>query len=326
MKKISALLLAVVFVLAAGAQAFAAQYEINIAIHTYGNEANETLTAEYFKKIVEERSKGEIVVKNFPNGTLGTELENVAQIKTGEVECALLSANAYQQIIPEYEVTGLPFSFPSAAAVDEYWAGEFAPVIAEALATRNNTVMYGLLHRGARMLTASREVKTPADVSGLKLRVPEIKSWITVWQALGALPTPINLNEVYAALQTRVVDGQENPIDTIYGAKIHEVNKFVMETGHLYSCFYWTYNKDFIEGLPADMRKLVEDATLEALKWGNDNVAKNEVKIIEQMKAEGATLIPVDKKAWMDAAKPGVIEALKTFNPDAAKVVMQYLN
>ncbi len=186
--------------------------------------------------------------------------------------------------------------------------------------------MYGLLHRGARMLTASREIKTPADVKGLKLRVPEIKSWITVWQALGALPTPVNLNEVYAALQTRVVEGQENPIDTIYGAKFHEVNKYVMETGHLYSCFYWCYNKEFIDNLPADIKKIVEDATVESLKWGNENVAKNEVKIVEEMKKQGTIFVPVDKKAWMAAAKPGVIEALKTFNPDAAKIVMQYLD
>lgn len=323
MKKMIAVVLAVSLLLAAGLRADAV--EINIAIHTFGNEANEALTSEYFKKILEERSNGAFSVNVFPNGTLGTEVENIAQMKSGEIECALLSANAFQQLIPEYEATGIPFSFPSAASVDAYWSGPLGDVMKAELDKRNNTMLIGLLHRGPRMLTATREIKTPAELKGLKLRVPEIKSWITVWKSMGALPTPVNMNEVYTALQTRVVEGQENPIDTIYGAKLPEVQSHTMLTEHLYSCFYWTYNTQWFNKLPADQQKLVMDCTVEALKWGNDNIAQIEKDLIEKMKSEGNIIVPVDKKEWMAAARDGVIEAAQTLHPDARAALMENL-
>ncbi len=325
MKRTTLLLLAALLAVAVPSRIQAGQYEINIAIHTMGNEANEAQTSRQFKKLVEERSKGAITVNSYPNGTLGTEMENIAQMKTGEIECALLSSAAFQQLIPEYEATSIPFSFPTAQSVNDYWDGPLGDTMKAELVKRNNTLFYGILHRGPRMLTANRAIVTPAELKGLKLRVPEIKSWITVWKALGTLPTPVNMNEVYTALQTKVVEAQENPIDTIYGAKFPEVQSHTMLTEHLYSTFFWCYNKNFLDKLPADLKKIVVDATKEALDWGNSNIAQQEKTLIEKMKKEGNIIVPVDKKAWMEAAKPGVIEAAQSLHPDARAELMKNL-
>ena len=317
--------LMVAALLAIQIQAFAGTYEINIAIHTHGNEINEALSAKKLKELVEERTKGDITVNYYPSGQLGTEMENIAQIKTGEIECALLSSAAFGMIIPDYEAPSIPYAFPSSDAVKEYWDGPVGAIAKQELQKRNNILFFGTLARGPRMLTANRAIPTPAELKGLKIRVPEIKSWITVWHSMGALPTPVNLNETYTALQTRVVEAQENPIDTIFGAKFHEVQTHTMLTEHVYAYFYWCYNQAFFERLPKNYQDIVTEATAEALAWGNSNIARLEQELIAKMVEQGNIMVKVDKPAYMEAAKNGVIEAAQVLAPEAKAVVMKHL-
>lgn len=319
------LVMSAIFVAAFAVSALAGQkFEINNAIHT-AESTNEFKVAEMFKKLVEERSGGEIAVNNFPNGTLGTEIENLAQLKTGEIEMAVLGSAGSQQLLPEYDATCFPFGFPDVESVEAYWNGPVGVTMREVLISRNNTRLLGLLRRGPRNLTANKAINSPDDLKGLKLRVPENKTWVAVWGSLGALTTPVNWSETYTALQTRVVDAQENPIETIYSGKINEVQSHVMITEHLYVHFYFSMGSRFYDSLTPEYQKIVNDAAAEAIAWGNNNVAVIEKELLAKMEQEGTKVVRINKQEWMAASKDGIVNASKDLVPEAREALMEQL-
>lgn len=299
-------------------------YEINIGIHT-SKGSNENFTLERFKELLEERSEGAFKVNLFPNGSLGTELENLEQIKTGEIQMGLFGDNLTGQLASEFDPTIIPFLYEDLEDVYDVWNSKIGELINDAVEERGNQMVVTVQSRGTRKLTTSKEVKTPADVAGLKVRIPEISSWVTVWKGLGANPTPINLNEVYSALQTGIVDGQENPYELIYTNKFYEVNKNIVLTDHISGIFKWTINKDFYNSLPEDLQKLLMDTAKECTEWGDAQLDEQEAKIVEELKAAGVKFIEIDKKEWKKAARAGIDEAVKTLDPDVRTLVEEYL-
>lgn len=300
-------------------------YEINVGIHTSSG-SNENNTLERFKELLEERSDGAFEVKLFPNGALGTELENLEQIKTGEIQMGLFGDNLTGQLASELDPTIIPFLYEDLQDVYDVWDGEIGEKINEAIEERGNQMVVAVQSRGTRKLTASKDVESSADIEGFKVRIPEITSWVTVWKSLGANPTPINLNEVYSALQTGVVDGQENPYALIYTNKFYEVNKNIVLTDHINGIFKWTINKDFYEGLPEDLQKLLMDTAKECTEWGDKQLAEEEAKIVEELEAAGVTFTEIDKEEWRKAAKPGIDEALKELDPAVQALVEEHFD
>ena len=326
MKKFTVCLPLLVFLLVSGAAAFSGQtFEINHASHVQSG-SNENRVSEMFKKLVEERSKGAIVVKNFPDAVFGTEMENLGQIKSGEIEMTVLGIVGPQQMVPEYDATSLPFAFPTIEAVEEYWSGPLGVKIRELMLQRNNAVLLGLLRRGPRNLTANKAIASPSDLSGLKLRIPEVATWVTIWKSMGALPTPVNWSEVYTSLQAGIVDAHENPIETTYIGKINEVQSHLMLTEHLYLHFFYIMNNKFYENLPADYQILIVDALKEATDWGNKIGEQEEQEILKKMEKDGLTVVRVDKQMFMQAAMDGILEAANTLTPEAREVVVRLLN
>jgi tripartite ATP-independent transporter DctP family solute receptor len=201
----------------------------------------------------------------------------------------------------------VPFLFPGYDAVNKVYQGKLGEKLNEALVKSGNLRILGLSRRGARLLTANKAITTPADVKGLKLRVPEIPQWVTVWKELGALPTPVAWPEVFTALQTGVVNGQENPILQIYEGKLYEVQKFVMMTEHISSYFHWVANEKFLQGLSPANRALVERVVKDAADWGSTKQADKSAEqraIME--KQHGVKFVEVDKAKFAQAARPAI--------------------
>ena len=303
--------------------AAAKTYEISIPTH-FNAGTTEFFAVERFQKAVEEGSKGRIKIKTFPGSALGSEMENLEQVKTNLVQMSVFGDLLTSQLAPEFDPTVVPFIFPNVEEVYAYWNGPMGPKIQNALETRGNQILIGLQKRGARMLTASKAINTPAELAGIKLRVPEIPSWVHVWKGLGALPTPVAWAETYNALQTRVVDAQENPISNIYVAKIYEVNKFVMRTDHLVNVYHWTINKDFLNGLPADLKKLVLDSAKEACDWGDKQIDNREKELFELLKKEGVTFVDVNKQLFINAARPFVEQLAEKWDSGARDAIKKY--
>jgi tripartite ATP-independent transporter DctP family solute receptor len=158
---------------------------------------------------------------------------------------------------------------------------------------------------GYRHITNNkRPIKTPADLKGIKLRVPEGKWRVRMFQEYGANPSPMKFSELFTALQTGVMDGQENPLTQIYSAKLQEVQKFLSLSGHVYTPAYLTTGKRHYESLPADVRKILEDTAKETQAFVYATAGKADTELLEKLKQSGIQINEVDRDAFIAASKP----------------------
>ena len=308
-----------------GAERAGKVYEINFGIHT-STGSNEVYALERFKSLLEERSEGRFNVKLFPNAALGSELENLEQVKTGEIQMAIFGDNLTGQLAAKYDPTIIPYLYESLEDTYKVLESDIGALINKEVETRGNQMIVAYQSRGARNLTTSRNVRRPADVAGLKLRIPEITSWVTVWRALGANPTPIALAEVYSALQTGIVDGQENPLDLINTNKFYEVNRNIVLTEHIWGVFKWTINLDFYKSLPADLQEMLVSTARECAAWGDERIAQHEQNIRKNLEAAGINFIQVDKAEFLKAAVPGIRAVANTMDPAVRDMVLSRIN
>jgi TRAP-type transport system periplasmic protein len=158
---------------------------------------------------------------------------------------------------------------------------------------------------GERHLTNNkRPIKVPADLAGIKLRVPEGKWRVKMFQAYGANPSPMKFSELFTALQTGVMDGQENPFTQIYSAKLQEVQKYLSLSGHVYTPAYLTVGKTKWDSLPPDVRKILEDTAKETQAYVYEQAAKDDAELLGKIKQAGVQVNDVDKDAFIAASKP----------------------
>jgi len=271
-------------------------------------ETVEVMAAEEFKRIVEERSEGRITVNIFPGGALGGERDNIEQIQLNEVQITNIGDLLPTLLAPTYAAPTVPFIFPDIEAVREFWNGEVGQKKREVIEASGVTVI-GLQKRLPRNLTANRPIRAVEDLAGLKLRVPDIASWVRIWTHLGAIPTPIAWAEVYMSLQLGVIDAQENPYAEIVTAKLFEVQDYLMQTEHLTAANHWIASKEFMDGLSAEDRDLILQAAEEAIAWGDAKTDEKGAEWLQEIKNQGMEVIEVDKEAFREAAWPA-IEAL----------------
>jgi tripartite ATP-independent transporter DctP family solute receptor len=157
---------------------------------------------------------------------------------------------------------------------------------------------------GFRQITNSkRPIRTPADLAGIKLRVPGGKWRVKMFQAYGANPSPMKFSEVFTALQTGVMDGEENPFTQIYSAKFQEVQKYLSLTGHVYTPAYLTVGKAKWESMPADVRKILEDTAKETQAYVYETAAKDDDELLGKLKAAGMQVNEADKDAFIAASR-----------------------
>jgi len=283
-----------------------AKIDVTVVMHNARNEEIVWGIANRIKADLEKGSNGEMAVK-----LLGPEVGGERDLQEGtsrnEFQIFQSGDMAVSTYGVKYAVMAVPFLFPGYDGVNKVYQGKLGEKLNQALVASGNLRILGLSRRGARLLTASKAITTPADVKGLKLRVPEIPQWVTVWKELGALPTPVAWPEVFTALQTGVVNGQENPILQIYEGKLYEVQKFVMMTEHISSYFHWMANEKFLQGLSPANRKLVESVVKEAADWGSTKQAEKSAEqraIME--KQHGVKFVEVDKAKFTQAARPAI--------------------
>jgi tripartite ATP-independent transporter DctP family solute receptor len=325
MRKQLIVLLLLAFVLVSSSFVMAAdQVVLDFAIHT-APQTEAHLAAIRFKELVEDRSNGSIKVNLFPGAALGGEKDNIEQLKTGQVALAIFGDILPSLLAPEVSPTVIPFIYPNVEEVYAAWEGELGDLMKEKIMERGNMMVVGLQRRGARHLTANKLVKSPEDLKGLKLRVPEIPTWVTLWKAVGAQPTPVAWPEVYSALQTGVVDGQENPYSNIYAAKLYEVQDYVMETGHLQNVFHWALSLPVYKKLTPYQQQIVLTSAKEAAEYGDKLALEMLSDFKAKVKAEGMEIIEVDTSLFRAKAKPVIEEMAKNdWDPKVWEYIKKY--
>ena len=223
------------------------------------------IAMEVFKSEVARLSKNTIQVDLFPGNTLGGAFEQVDQLRTGQIQMAWGGLSFYDKLVPEFAAAALPFSATSMHQAICQIEGDLGRYLEERAAEKG-ILLFGLGNIGARHVTNNRRpIKTVEDLRGLKIRTPSGDAWNLTFRAVGANPTPIDIGELYQALQQGLVDGQENPYDNMLVRKFFQVQKYVSNTGHFFDWSGYMVNKAAFEQLKPEQQKAVKDAMFAAV-------------------------------------------------------------
>jgi C4-dicarboxylate-binding protein DctP len=264
--------------------------------------------AEKFKELAEKYTDGKVKVEVFPNSSLYKDKEELEALQLGAVQMLAPSLAKFGPIgIKEFEVFDLPFILPDKAALRRVTDGPLGKKLFTLLEPKG---MVGLAYwdNGFKDMSANKPLHMPEDFRGLKIRIQSSKVLEAQIRALGAIPQVMAFSEVYQALQTGVVDGAENPPSNIYTQKMHEVQKYIMESEHGYVGYAVIVNKKFWDGLPQDIRPQLEKAMQEATEYTNSIAQKENDDALEAIKKSGLSqvipLTPEEKQAWRTALRP----------------------
>ncbi|MGQ7248493.1 TRAP transporter substrate-binding protein [Halomonas sp. V046] len=297
--------------------------EMAIAIHTDPSHAMFKI-GERLKANIEEQTGGDISVTLL--GTeVGGERDHLEGASYGEYDIALGGSMPMTLYAPEFSAADLPFVYDSSAQARKIYEGDIGEALNQSLIAKGNMRLVGLSARNPRNLTSNSPVTTPDDVSGVRMRVPEIAPWVTVWGEIGALPSPIAWPEVYTSLQTGVIDMQENPVDNIVAGKLFEVQDYLSRTEHVYSFFHWLMNEDFYQGLSEDNREIVLAAIDEATAWGDELVSQGQAELYQQLEERGMEIIEPDVEAFRADARPAVETIAEDYDPAVRDYVLSLL-
>jgi tripartite ATP-independent transporter DctP family solute receptor len=263
-----------------------------------------------FKQLVAERSNGRIEVLIHPSNAMGDERSTFEMLSAGSVEYGAVGTNDISTFFPKYFICEVPYVFSSQDDFWKFWNGpgkELSAIIEKQRAVRTE----GVIFRGARYLTANRPVNSVADVKGLKMRLPSVKSWFKVWESFGALPSTIAFGEVYMALKTGVVEGQENPPETILNYKFYEAQKYLIATEHVYSAARILSSAKWWNTLKKEDQELLAKAMQEAVAFANGITKDGDTQFVKKLQENGMTLINVDKTAFKRGAQPIIDQMAK---------------
>jgi tripartite ATP-independent transporter DctP family solute receptor len=298
-RKLSALLGAILGVFALQA---AAQTEIKFG-HVGEPSSLFAKSAEEFAKRANAKLGGKAKVVVYGSSQLGGDKELLQKLKLGTVDMALPSTVMSSEV-DLFGVFEMPYLVKDRKHMQRIEKDIVWPTLAPA-AEKKGLKVIAVWENGYRHITNSkRPINGPDDLKGIKLRVPEGKWRVKMFQAYGANPSPMKFSEVFTALQTGVMDGQENPFSQIYSAKFHEVQKHLSLSGHVYTPAYATVGAKKWATLPPEVRKVLEDTAKETQAYVYETAAKDENDLLAKMKAAGIQVNEVNKDAFIAASKP----------------------
>jgi tripartite ATP-independent transporter DctP family solute receptor len=223
-------------------------------------------------------------------------------------------------MVPVAAINGIAFAFPTYADVWMAMDGELGAYLRASIEKTGLVVFDKIFDNGYRQITSgTKPINTPADLQGFKIRVPGAALWVSMFKGLGASPTTINFSEVYSALQTKIVDGQETPLVTIDSAKLYEVQKYCAMSNHMWDGFYFLANRKSLAKLPEDLQKLVRDTMNAVALQERDDSAKQAVALKSQLEKKGLVFNSTDPAQFRDTLRKAgfYVEWQKTFGQEA---------
>jgi tripartite ATP-independent transporter DctP family solute receptor len=249
-------------------------------------------------------TNGAVEIALFPNNQLGSDTDMLSQLRSGAIDFFTLSGLILSTLVPPASINGIGFAFKDYDTVWKAMDGKLGAYVRSEIDKRGLTAMDRMWDNGFRQITSSTHpIKEPADLKGFKIRVPVSPLWTSMFQALGASPISINFSEVYSALQTKIAEGQENPLSLIQIAKLYEVQKYVSLTDHMWDGFWMLANKRGFASLPPDAQTIVaREFNASALQERADIAALNG-SVTDALKAKGLEFVDVDKPAFRNALK-----------------------
>jgi tripartite ATP-independent transporter DctP family solute receptor len=262
---------------------------------------------EIFKSELERLSKGQVKVELFPGNVLGGAFEQVDQVRTGQIAIAWAGSEWFTRAIPELDAAVLPFAASTAQQAFCMIDSDLGDLLNKKSADKG-LVILGWMSNGSRHVTNNkRPIKSVDDLKGLKIRTPPSEIFLATFRAVGANATPIDIKELYQALQQGVVDGQENPYDNIQVRKFDEVQKYLSNTGHFYSWSVTFMNKKAFDGLKKEHQDAVREAGFRAVAAQRALAERENAKSLQTLIKRGMKYDPIppaELAKFRDATRP----------------------
>ena len=292
-----------VAMLACGSLSVAADtVKIKIA---YENNPGEPLdlAVKEWARLFKEKTKGAGELQLFPSSMLGSKKDVIEQMKLGSNIITIADGGFFADYVPDFGILMGPYLGKDYNDVFKLTKTDWFKDLSTQLDAKGLHIITSNWLYGVRNMVTRKPVHTPADLKGLKVRVPNNRIQIEAMKQMGATPTPMPLAEVYPALTQGAIDGAENPITVMYAQKHHEPAKYLIMTGHLDNISQWVSGEKFFTKLPANIQQALVDSGNEAGTFMTNSVAKAEKETIEKMKKEGVTVIEVDRNLFRQASK-----------------------
>ncbi len=260
-------------------------------------------TAQEFTNKLQARLGDKIKVEYYDSGQLGDERQLIQKLRLGTVDLAAISS-IMSSVAPEFALFDMPFLVKDRQHLkridDEIVMKDLA-----ADASKKGLHIVSTWENGFRQITNnSRPINTPTDLQGLKIRTPQSEWRTLMFSTWGANPTPMAFSELFVALQTGVVDGQENPLSNINGAKLQEVQKYLSISNHVYSPIWLTASENGWNKLPAEVQNAIREVAAETQSWSFAKGESLDKSLLDNMTQAGTQINQVDRQAFIAASKP----------------------
>jgi tripartite ATP-independent transporter DctP family solute receptor len=275
---------------------------------------------ERFKEEVDKAAPDQFDIKLHPGSSLFRQGTEVPAIQRGNLEMSTMTTFEVAQQIPEWGFFNRAFLFRDWDHVAKVMSGPIGERYKKDVADKMGIVILSPTYLGTRQLNlrTKRDVKGPADLAGVKLRMTGGPEWLLLGEALGVTPTPMAMPEVYLSLKTGSIDGQENPLTIMNAAKFYEVTEQVVLTAHLVQPVFYSLRKQTWDALSAAQKKVIQDAADAATRQNNEARLNDEKQVAERLKSQGLTITAVDMKPFLDKADQvyGASDFAKAWNKD----------
>ncbi|MCI8648821.1 MAG: TRAP transporter substrate-binding protein [Anaerotruncus sp.] len=291
--------------------------------HTYALEDNFAKSIEMFANLVTERSEGRYRIDVYGAGQLGGTYESIEACASGNQQMCGDSISSFDNINPLGDIEAYPFLFDNAEQVKAFISDDLSKEYLEAVAG-DDFHFLGLQFRGARFLQTTVPVRSIKDLKGLKLRTPPMKVTNRPWAILGCATVAVDMTEIYTALQQGAVEGQENPLFTSYSSGFFEIEKYLMNTRHVFGMQAFAFNKKLWESFSPEDQQMFEACAKEAADWRTSLEIEKETEYIQLAQDNGMEYIELeDLDAWKETIKEPMLkeyENVEGFNDWVAKI------
>lgn len=263
----------------------------------------------YFDSLLDVRTNGQIRVNVYPSEQLGKEVEMIRSIQAGITDMTI-TAGTLQNWCKLAAFTDMPFLLRDTLHLQSLVDGEIGQYLEESILKETGLRVLCNFQRGPRYLTSNRPVKSPEDLKGMIIRVPNVPSYVVAWQALGAKPTPMAFTEVFTSLQQGTIEAQENPMAMISSANFSEVQDYLNMTGHVISWIYVVVGEQQFQALPPDLQPVFLECAKEMQAYEHQLFLEKEKLYRSELEADGMEFIEVDQVDFQKIGSEAVYQSL----------------
>lgn len=278
-----------------------------------------TLRAQEAAEAIKQETGGRVELLVFPNNQLGDDINMFSQVRSGALQFQTIGGVVLETRVPDLSIHNTAFAFQG---YDQVWAamdGKLGDLLRGKIRNAGFNVLKNVWDNGFRHITTgSRQINSPDDLKGVKMRVPPGKIYTRLFESLGASPTTMVLSEVYTALQTKVIDGQENALVLVDSAKFYEVQKYCALTGHVWDCYFMIGNKAAWDKLPAALQTIVSTQLENAALKERADIMALEKRMQSEIAAKGMTFNTPNKEAFKAVLNKSTFytELRKSYGPE----------